>query len=80
MALVVKGTVEAPVEREVLAPGSRVDVHRCRGRLPTRAGMVIQVGTSDGLTHGSVIAVRWNDDGSVSYVVPCTDIHVSGPV
>jgi hypothetical protein len=80
MAVVAEGTQGALVEREVLAPGTHIRVRMCRGRLPTRTGTIVDGHAFEGVTQGTVIAVCWDDDGSVSCIVPCMDIEVTGPI
>ena len=48
----------------------------CRGRLPARPAHVLDVRAFEGVTGGVVIAVRWDDDGSVSCLVPGADIEL----
>jgi hypothetical protein len=61
-----------------LAPGAHVRVRRCRGRLATRAGTVLVVHGFEGSVYGRQISVRWDDDGSVSWLVPGADIELAG--
>jgi hypothetical protein len=58
-------------------PGVAVEVRRSRGRLATRQGRVLDVRVSGDVGVKTVIGVRWDDDGSVSWLVPGTDIEVS---
>jgi len=80
MTMVVEGTEGALVEREPLVPGTHVRVGRSRGRLPSRMGMIVDVRAFEGVTQGTVMTVRWDDDGSTSCIVPCLDIEVTGRV
>ena len=54
-------------------PGAAVAVRMSRGRLATRLGRVLDVRDE----RGPVIAVRWDDDGSVSCLVPGADLQVT---
>ena len=70
---------EGAAERDVVTVGVHVTVRFCRGRLAARTGTVVQVHAFEGVSQGRVIAVRWDDDGSVSLLVPGADIEVSSP-
>jgi hypothetical protein len=59
-------------------PGAPVDVRRSRGRLATRPGHVLDVAAFGGASVRGAIGVRWDDDGSVSWLVPGSDIEVTG--
>ena len=58
-------------------PGTTVGVRMCRGRLATRPGHVLDVRAFDGAVQGVLIGVRWDDDGSVAWLVPGTDVEVT---
>jgi hypothetical protein len=59
-------------------PGASVEVRLFRGRLATRFGRVLDVRGGKSVTTGTVVGVQWDDDGSVSWLVPGLDIQVTG--
>ena len=56
--------------------GAHIDVRMSRGRTARRTGFVLDVRSFEGISQGTVIVVRWDDDGSVSSLVPGEDIEV----
>ncbi len=58
-------------------PGAAVAVRMCRGRLAARPGHVLDVCAFEGVARGTVVGVQWDDDGSVSWLVPGADIEVT---
>jgi len=69
---------ERAVKRGLPAPGTHISVQSCRGRVPRRTGTVVEVHAFEGVSQGRVVRVRWDDDGSVSCLVPGTDIEFIG--
>jgi hypothetical protein len=65
-------------QRVVPERGTHVRVRFSRGRLPLRTGAVLDIRPFDGRSHGSLVVVRWDDDRSISCLVPGTDIDVTG--
>ncbi|HVM63864.1 MAG TPA: hypothetical protein VMU14_03320 [Acidimicrobiales bacterium] len=58
-------------------PGVPVEVWMSRGRLATRPGLVLGVGAVKAAGSRPMLAVRWDDDGSVAWLVPGADIVVT---
>ena len=75
MALVIEGP-QRRAESLLLLPGTQVSVRMCRGRLATRTGTILAVHGFEGSVHGRQVSVRWDDDGSVSWLRPGPDIEI----
>jgi hypothetical protein len=56
--------------------GAHIEVHMSRGRTARRNATVLDVRAFEGTGHGRVIVVRWDDDDSVSSLVPGADVEV----
>jgi hypothetical protein len=77
MVVIAPGSAGAAGDNaQVPKAGARVRVHLNRGRLGTREGVALHVRSFEGVSQGRVIAVRWDDDGCVTSLVPGTDIEV----
>jgi len=76
MVWAVHEDAESPPVAQPLS-GAPVEVRMSRGRIATRRGRVLDVRASEGAGTETVIGVRWDDDGSVSWLVPGSDIEVS---
>jgi hypothetical protein len=63
-------------ERVLPGLGTRITVGACGGRLAARPGTVVAVHAFEAVSQGRVISVQWEDDGSVSWLVPDADIEV----
>jgi len=55
--------------------GTRVVLYHGPGRTRGRHGTVLGVRACEGVSQGTVIVVRWDDDGSFSWVVPGADLR-----
>ena len=75
MVAVANGGIRAGEPRPPLV-GAHVEVRMSRGRTARRKGTVLDVRAFEGTSQGRVIVVRWDDDGSVSSLVPGADIEV----
>jgi hypothetical protein len=75
VAFVAEGS-QGPVEGGLLAPGTHISVRRCGGHVAMRTGTVLGVHGFEGSVYGRQISVRWDDDASVSWLVPGADIEI----
>jgi hypothetical protein len=78
MAALVQST-NAEAHHEAPASGARVRVRLCRGRVAPRSETVVGVPAFAGARQGQVVVVRWDEDGSLSCLVPGMDIEVIRP-